>query len=588
MAKRRLFPRVGAMAVTFMIAITLLVPAAYLVAPVVHRQQTIRGLTSQDLDRRERSLNQLMRLGAHDAALLRGAVEALGHADRENFLQIASAMEVAGLWGRRHVPDDAWLRWLEMLATQGSTEARLFAAQRLGDLTHRASDPTIRRLLTELIGDTEPDVRYNALVNAAALSGADGRASLAPLIVAATGDAEPRVARHAWILLGVLRHDPLPPLDWKRSSPQVVEAMLWAHAQVHPEDAGPLLAALTSVDADPDVRAAAVYALHFSTAPQAQAGLLAAAAILPSAINQANQRLVWRAILSLPRPDLTRGELGRLEEVIAAPAWDEGDNPLVEPIALASVYRMGIAGVRRPTADPDTYDLLLKLATVEGQQPPYMHWPLTGFKPPLLRVQTVAVSTAPHIGDLRPAFLSPIAPIRDLACLVAADKFNEQTLEGMIADLIGDYSDEAKMSAAILSGITGLRADLIRRRMVNEHLWSAQQVQRLGLWMQGAHPELDGRVQDLLLRDEVPTTTVLLAMLHRGERVAALDYLLNPRGEPRLDLVELFDQARWWHVLRRYLPADAPPFWPWADPQLEAFQVDVIRDWYLVRRASMR
>ncbi len=82
-------------------------------------------------------------------------------------------------------------------------------------------------------------------------------------------------------------------------------------------------------------------------------------------------------------------------------------------------------------------------------------------------------------------------------------------------------------------------------------------------------------------------TTVLLAMLHRGgdARRRALDFLFNPRGEPVLDLIELFDRLRWWHVVRRYLPeplAERAPFWVWADEELEAFQLDVLRDGYLL------
>ena len=52
------------------------------------------------------------------------------------------------------------------------------------------------------------------------------------------------------------------------------------------------------------------------------------------------------------------------------------------------------------------------------------------------------------------------------------------------------------------------------------------------------------------------------------------------RGGPRLDEPSvnwpLLVGDRWWHVLRRYLPADAPPLWLWADPQLQAFQLDAL------------
>src|SRR5690606_13564304 len=93
--------------------------------------------------------------------------------------------------------------------------------------------------------------------------------------------------------------------------------------------------------------------------------------------------------------------------------------------------------------------------------------------------------------------------------------------------------------------------------------------------------ELDAA--SLLLRDDLPRSTILLAMLHRDDP-AALDHLLNPRGDVGPDVLDLLDRRRWWHVLRRYLPPDAPPLWLWADPELEDFQIDVLRCWWLLHR----
>ena len=75
----------------------------------------------------------------------------------------------------------------------------------------------------------------------------------------------------------------------------------------------------------------------------------------------------------------------------------------------------------------------------------------------------------------------------------------------------------------------------------------------------------------------------LLALLHRHDPTA-LDYLLNPRGEPTVDLVELLVEYHWWRVLKRYLPNDAPPLSFSTSSDLRSFQVDVLRNWYLVNR----
>ena len=147
-------------------------------------------------------------------------------------------------------------------------------------------------------------------------------------------------------------------------------------------------------------------------------------------------------------------------------------------------------------------------------------------------------------------------------------------------------------NSAILAGLTGLRSNLLQRRLAAEDIWAVAQIHQLGLWMQGHRPQFDQLVDGLLVREDLPTTTILLAMLHKGPPTLtrALDFLLNPRGAPRLDLVQLFDQHRWWFVLKQYLRSvgpDPPPFWVWADPDLEAFQVEVLRDWYLVNRGRL-
>ena len=137
----------------------------------------------------------------------------------------------------------------------------------------------------------------------------------------------------------------------------------------------------------------------------------------------------------------------------------------------------------------------------------------------------------------------------------------------------------------MLAGLTGLQAELLRDRANSEDQWHVQTIMRLGLWMQGQEPSFEAEMPALLTRDDLPATTLLLALLHM-DRLGALDRLLAPQREPSVDLVELFDRWRWWVVVEGYLPEDAPPFWVWADPQLQQFQVDVLRDWWLIRRVD--
>lgn len=174
--------------------------------------------------------------------------------------------------------------------------------------------------------------------------------------------------------------------------------------------------------------------------------------------------------------------------------------------------------------------------------------------------------------------------MRDLACIVAAQRFTAEQNDTLIRQLLRDYNDDAKISGAILAGLTGLQRELLAERTELEDMWPVQQMMKLGRWMQGELPEWDGVAATLMSRDDLPQTTVLLALLHR-DRAAALDYLLNPRGEPPVDLLELLDFYRWNRVLRYFIP-DAPPLWHWADPHLKQFQIDVLRNWWLVRRGG--
>lgn len=590
LALKRLLPSIPRLAITLMVALTLAVPAAYLLAPHLRRWQMLHHLTADDPAQREQALNYVIRRAPDDARVRRGAIETLGVEDRTNFLQLVAALENAGLWSRRHIPADPWLRWLTLVAASPGAEAQVFAANRLADLTTLADDPRVTGALGRLLDSDHADARYNALVTAAALMGGGGdRSAYEAMIASATSDPEPEVARHAWVLLGLL--DPVSGhvANWHAAPPPVAAAILWATVRTNPGSPGPAIAALRDPGTAPTVRAAAAYALHQSDADAAIAALLDAADVPPADVTAANQLTIWRAILGLPRPDLRHEPYRRLENVVVGFAMDMGSDPLVEPLALAAVYRMGIAGARRQTDDHWGYDAMLKLATVEGQQPPYMRWPLTGDKPPLLRVLTVAVDAEPHIGDLRPAFESALPTLRDLAAVVAADKFEDEKLAGMAESLLRDYNDHAKMGGAILAGLAGVQRDLLHKRAAAEDVWAVQQVMRLGLWMQGEGDaeERDGWPSSLLMRDDVPRTTVLLAMMHRGRVRDALDHLLAPRGQPPVDLVELLAELRWWHVLRRYLPDDAPPFWLWADPQLKRFQIDVLRDWWLLNRGCL-
>jgi hypothetical protein len=217
--------------------------------------------------------------------------------------------------------------------------------------------------------------------------------------------------------------------------------------------------------------------------------------------------------------------------------------------------------------------------------------------------------------QIRALLLSPEAPLRDVGCVLAVRELEADQLDALVAELLGDLNDRAKMSGAVLSGMTGLHTDLLARRAESADDWAVGRVLGLGLWMQDGGGDFVDQTAGWFMRDDLPHSTLLLALLHgEATRWRALDYLLNPRGESPTDLPALLDDYGWWRVLEAYLPASAPhwqpgtpgstpgsapgsaPGSPTAPPHGSApgsapgakqLQLDMLRDWYLVHRKRL-
>src|SRR5690606_15634905 len=132
-------------------------------------------------------------------------------------------------------------------------------------------------------------------------------------------------------------------------------------------------------------------------------------------------------------------------------------------------------------------------------------------------------------GDLNPqdleSLLSADEPtLRDLACVTAARRLTPQQQAQLIEAMLNSYSDHAKMSGAILAGLTGLQPELLVKKARDEDMWAVQQMLRLGLWMQGqtvTDPEgnvidMDSVCMAMLTREDLPITSVLLGMMFKG------------------------------------------------------------------------
>ena len=574
--------------VSLLLTTAAVVPLAYWLMPHVLRGHLLGKLSSADPDERQRGLNYLIRRAGQDARVLEGALRqatgAMEAGDDEHFGQIATALQLAGKWHRPAVPADLWLGWIAILGDDPDPESRILAAQQVAQLHDLVADPRPSEMLAQWLRDAHEGVRYNALVATAELAGhAEANAVYARLIAEATGDPTPAIAREAWIFCGLLGAWPQPPgahATGGTEPAEVAESRLWALGRIRPERIGPAVAALNDPDVDPNVRAMAAYVLALSPDDAAGAALTDYIAAGRDAVTADNQLAIWRAILAPNR------------RTPLPPEFLTGDDPL----RLAAAYRQGLTDSHAPQDD-----LVLRLAQLDGTPVNQRHVEIAADWSDTLRLAAVAVTTDPDPGMLRRVFASPFPTLRDAACVIAAERFSPQQNETLVDELLSDFSDDAKRSGAILAGLTGLQRPLLAAKLRDEDIWAVQQIQRLGLWMQGSQPEFDHAAPALLTGDDLPATTILLAMLHRRHR-SAFDTVFSSRtdepefspqtlnlpaaeGQAPVPLEKLLTHYRWYHVLRRFLPPDAPPLWLWADDRLQQFQLDVLRNWHLLRRA---
>ena len=233
-------------------------------------------------------------------------------------------------------------------------------------------------------------------------------------------------------------------------------------------------------------------------------------------------------------------------------------------------------------------DIVKRLAQLESMATGSVPLPITSDMPDLIRLQSVRVSTTAEPDDLLRVFESDQPTTRDLACLIALQRFTPEQCRELAKQLAASFVDNQRMAGAILGGMVPPDDDLLRFMHIRAEQggnWVMAQHYHLGLMLQGESVEGFDPVM-LLANQKMPRTTVTMVLMHMG-RLEGVDWLLNPLGEPPVALHLLFDQLRYWPVLKQYLPG-APPFSMWVDVDAQKQQLDVIRDWYLIYRPSLR
>ncbi|MCC6580344.1 MAG: hypothetical protein IT440_07865 [Phycisphaeraceae bacterium] len=595
--KRRDLSRLPLLVISLMATMTLTIPLAYFLAPRALRTLRLSQTTSTDVVVRQRALSYVVQHAATDPAVVAAVLAKMPAANDAAFVELMNALDLGGVWRRPPVTDDLWLRWLDLLAGDKDRLSRISAMQLAADA------PALAQRLAGLIqrgsGDPDADVRYNALYAAVTLR-------MDRVVRQAMNDREPAIAADAWLLAGLMgiSGGQVEVGDLHAASPVVARAMLWTMATTSRDRKGadgPGESGVVESAEDPSVHGwSAPSQSRLVPALRDFAAWLSPDAVKLEAIPPGHTLWLWRTMLATTdEPALRRWAVRH--------AADKHD-PTVRALLAVIAYRLGDALTaevpRSPKPLPDdqtrdadqVLDQVLRLAAMESSQAGVSPAAIGPDDSDLLRVMSAVSGGADLVPRVRPVFHSPASTMRDLACAITAKAATPEQADALIAELLSDHDANARMCGAVLAAWTGRQMDLLRSRDRLENDWVVKQIVSLAL---GDRSDWTG----LLARDDVPRTTVLMLALGQPDKLpGALDSLLcpwvqqvafdartiNPRATTQqpVDLRQVLIEGRWWHVLRMRLPAGHPGVDPWADEELQRFQVELLRLWWLVERGK--
>jgi len=241
---------------------------------------------------------------------------------------------------------------------------------------------------------------------------------------------------------------------------------------------------------------------------------------------------------------------------------------------------------------PNESDWSHHLAVLDAQPMASLDIPLNNTMPHHVRVAATRASTLAEPTWLLHTLRANDRPgLRDVAVVILADRFTADQLDPFARKLLDDHDPDARLSGAVLAGLIGRASDAIDQAARRERRESSRIAMQVARWMQGDRPELDEQVQALLGSAHLPESTLLLAMLHVGQRRAVFDRLLG-LGEnqplrqtaPPRRTVELLRTERWSLVLNQYLPTTAPRLPAHGSDQAFLDQLADLRAWHTLHR----
>jgi len=502
---KRVLPNLKLLVASLLFTATLLVMVGIALSPKIGQWQTAQrlktGLIHEDDQRRGEALAIVARNAQELDWVCDIAIERLTLATPNQFMSIVYALDQAGQWDVSIVGKERWLTYLMLLASDESNAARLVAASAFGLQPEGIRDAHAVQSLTDLMSDEDSQVRFNAMTSAALwLSKAHellGKTiqsehvqSLSQAMMQRTGDEEPMIARHAWIVLGLLARTEVMSTD--------------SFAKIN-----------SNASEDPMVRVAEDWSKTRET-PQIQ---------------------TWNA-----------------------PAWYAEMSELEQVLSIQLMMAHPDAAVR---------DVAVVLAANQWGQDVSKRV-----------ARELIVSVDPH-ARLSGAMLAGLTQSNPIGIGGGASIMLAKHPELSMDDLLA-------MSEQELEPLGLWKEDALQYRAQHAEDWPSLQVYRLALWLRGEAADeqvpladMPSYAEKLLLRDDVPRTTTLLAMMAAGDREAALLWLINPTGQPPMELDPLLAHQGWHLVLERYWP-EAPRIDPEADDLTRQLQYDILRNWTLM------
>lgn len=526
--------------------------------------------------------------------------------DEEAFLRQAAWIDEAGGWREATVPASMRRHRLMLLARSKDTARRVDALTQAGTSGDLADDDTVLELVRRGGTDVEAIVRDAAITCAARLAYRSGTSDrrvaqrFAHLLSNATSNEETVLAFRAWLQLGLLRRlgldIELPPAEPAMLPPAVAMAAVWAKEQA----AGPA-ASTDPHDGFIGIRALArAERCDPGAVDWVQEQLAAVAARLEASSPFAEQDLLdaWRLMLALKHLQSGCGVTPSLDGVqrIGRLASQHDGLDALRPIIA---YCDPTSALLRPQALSTPLERLAAVEGAAGQAFDFIPHPSD---PTLLKVFAVDMAAHPDPAWLHRALRDGSPEIRQLACTVAASRFDTATLDRLIDQLLLDYDDDARRSGALLSGLTGRRTETLASRLVVEVERPMRVAMQVGLWMQARKEETPSEYFDLeshgpayAVSGDLSFTTWGLAQIRRqtvtstpkghDPRAATILELFALERQEVLDLVDLLVDRRWWAVLESWTPSDVPPLQVWGDPGTVDFQIDRLVAWAHLRTA---